>query len=72
MCGDTWGDVWANKLQVPPGEKWYCGSKYISLLIKGMEKSCRGLGRELQAVLLHQCFTLTEVLVFRGSFYALS
>lgn len=71
----VWGhlrDVWANKLHVPPEEKWYCGSKYVSLLIKGMEKGCRGLGRVPQAVLLHQCFTLTEVLVFRGSFCALS
>lgn len=51
----TWGDVWANKLHVPPGEKWYCGFKYVSLLIKGMERSCRGLGRVLQALVLHQC-----------------
>lgn len=65
MCGSTWGDVWASK---PPGEKQYCGSKYISLLIKGIERSCRGLGRVLQALVA----AVAEVLEFRGGFCILS
>lgn len=78
MCESTWGDVWASK---PPGEKQYCGSKYVSLLIKRIERSCRGLGRVLQAVgysstsntsaapVFH---TAAEVLEFRGGFCVLS